>query len=166
MPLKYIMGQDELVCDFVLASKRAAGVIEPGDVYPKNARAIGITTMDDELIAGIVYYNYKPVAETIEMSVEALRGYRWLTPSTLSIMFRYPFIGCGCQMLISHTTTPYEHVMRMFAALNFSLIVIPRGGGRNKDAVIATLTVEDWIASKTCQRYKHHIVDDATAEAA
>ena len=166
MPLTYVMGQDRLVCDFVLASKRAVGAAQSYSVFPGNARAIGIADGNNELIAGIVYYNYSPESETIEMSVEALPGRRWLTPSTLSIMFRYPFIGCRCQMLITRTTSKYQHVMRMLAALNFALIRIPRGGGRDVDAIVATLTVEDWLDSKICKRYNHHAIDAPKAEAA
>jgi hypothetical protein len=49
------------------------------------------------------------------------------------------------------------HVQRMLAAMGFSLIRIPRAGGRNDDGVIALLTVEDWLANKFCQRFSHHV---------
>jgi len=129
-------------------------------------RAIGIANDDGDLIAGIVYFNYSPEAGTIEMSVEALPKQRWLTKATLAVMFQYPFWDCGCQMLITKTSARSEHVLRMLAAMNFSLILIPRAGGRDEDGVIALLTYEDWVAGKFCRRLGHHIVNTETERAA
>jgi hypothetical protein len=165
MALKYIFGQDELVADFVARSKIASGAVTRASFPDKNLRAIGIANADNELIAGIVYFSFNPDAGTIEMSVEALRGHRWLTPSTLALMFQYPFIGCGCQMLITKTMARNQHILRMLSAMNFTLILHPRAGGRHEDGVVAQLTYEDWLESKFCKRYKHHIVENK-AEAA
>ena len=164
MALTYIIGQDALVTDFIVRSKIASGATKRAS-YPANARAIGIANADGELIAGLVYFNYNPEAETIEMSAEALPGHRWLTPSTLAVMFQYPFLGCRCQMLITKTEARNRHVLRMLGAMNFTLILHPRAGGRYEDGVVAQLTVEDWMESKFCKRYGHHIVN-AEAKAA
>jgi len=166
MALKYVFGQDELVADFVARSKVASGAHKRAGFNDANLRAIGITNADDELIAGIVYFNYSPDEGTIEMSVEALRGHRWLTPSTLALMFQYPFLLCGCQMLITKTAARNEHVLRMLAAMNFQLIRVPRVAGRDQDGVLALLTVEDWLESKFCKRYKHHLLHGSAAKAA
>lgn len=164
MPLRYVLGQDAIVADFVARSKIASGATTRAG-FSGPLKAIGIVNDDDELIAGLVYFNYNPEAETIDMSVEALPGHRWLTPTTLALMFQYPFLQCGCQMLITKTEARNAHVLRMLAAMNFSLIRIPRAAGRYEDAVVALLTYEDWVASKFCRRYGHHIVA-AEAEAA
>jgi len=39
-------------------------------------------------------------------------------------------------------------VLRIMAAVGFSLHHIKRLGGRDRDGVVGTLTVEDWEASK------------------
>jgi RimJ/RimL family protein N-acetyltransferase len=167
MPLKYAFGQDRLVADFVARSKLASGFSEWGSGFAdKNLKAIGIANDDDELIAGIVYFNYHPEAETIEMSVEALPKQRWLTPTTLAIMFQYPFLQCGCQALFTKTSARNRHVLRMLAAMNFRLILVPRAGGRNEDGVVALLTIEDWMAGKFCKRYGHHVIEAKTEQRA
>jgi len=160
MPLTYIYGQDEIVADFVARAKVASGFTKRAGFPDKNLRAIGIANDDNELIAGIVYFNYNPEAGTIEMSIEALPKQRWLTPTTLAVMFQYPFLHCGCQMLITKTSARSEHVLRMLAAMNFMLIRHPRAGGRYEDGIVAQLTYEDWLDSKFCKRFKHHIVEE------
>ena len=158
MALKYIYGQDALVADFVARSKLRSGFTEWQTGFAdKNLKAIGIANEDNELIAGLVYFNYHPEAQTIEISIDALPKHRWLTPETLAVMFQYPFLDCGCQMLITKTSAKSEHVQRMLAAMNFKLILVPRAGGRNEDGVLALLTYEDWLASKFCKRFGHHI---------
>jgi len=156
MTLRYVYDQDQLVADFVARAKVASGFTKRAG-FPKNLRAVGIIDERNELIAGIVYFNYNPEAGTIEMSVEALPKQRWLTPTTLGIMFQYPFLHCNCQMLITKTMGRSKHVQRMLAAMNFKLILVPRAGGRNEDGVLALLTYEDWLASKFTKRFGHDI---------
>ena len=164
--LRYVYDQDLLVADFVARSKIASGHTKRAGFPDKNLRAIGIIDERNELIAGIVYFNYNPEAGTIEMSVEALPKQRWLTPTTLAVMFQYPFIHCGCQMLITKTMARSTHVLRMLAAMNFALILHPRAGGRYEDGVVAQLTYEDWLDSKFCKRFGHHITVKADEAAA
>ena len=155
--LRYVYDQDALVADFVVRSKIASGFTQRAGFPSGNMRAIGIINEDNELIAGIVYFNYNPEAGTIEMSAEALPKQNWLTRTTLAVMFQYPFIHCNCQMLITKTMARSLHVRRMMKAMGLRIIIIPRAGGRNEDGVIALLTVEDWLKNKFCQRFNHHI---------
>jgi hypothetical protein len=155
VPLQYIFGQDQLVADFVTRAKIASGFSTLAGFSDKNLKAIGITNGNNELIAGIVYYNYNPAAGTIEMSIEALPKQHWLTPTTLAVMFRYPFWHCGCQMLMTRTSARSTHVMRMLMAMNFELIRVRRASGRNEDGVLCTLTDDAWKASKFCRRFGH-----------
>jgi hypothetical protein len=164
--LRYIFGQDELVADFVARSKIASGFAKRAGFIDRNLCAIGIANADNELIAGLVYFNYNPDAETIEMSVEALPKQRWLTPSTLALMFQYPFLLRKCQMLTTKTSARSAHVLRMLAALNFALILHPRAGGRHEDVVVAQLTYEDWLESKFCKRFGHHTLQANAEQAA
>jgi hypothetical protein len=166
MPLKYLFGQDQLVADWVAQTKLASGFSPRAGFTDKKLRAIGIANAADELIAGLVYFDHKPEAGTIEFSVEAKPKQHWLTKSTLALMFQYPFQVCGCQMLITKTSAHSTHVLRMLAAMNFTHILVPRAGGRDHDGVISTLTYEDWVAGKFCQKFGHHIVDVQTEKAA
>ena len=83
--LRYVYDQDLLVADFVARAKIASGHTKRAGFPDMNLRAIGIIVERNELIAGIVYFNYNPEAGTIEMSVEALPKQRWLTPTTLGV---------------------------------------------------------------------------------
>lgn len=167
MPLKYIYEQDRSVADFVARSKLASGFTEwRSGFVDKNLKAIGIANEDNELIAGIVFFNYHPEAGTIEMSVEALPKQHWLTRTTLAVMFQYPFLQCGCQMLMTKTSARSEHVLRMLAAMNFKFILVPRSGGRDEDGVICLLTFEDWVDGRFCRRFKHHVIDAMMEQAA
>jgi hypothetical protein len=166
MPLRYVFGRDQLVADFVTRSKIASGFSALAGFSDKNLRAIGIVDGDNELIAGIVYYNYNPAAGTIEMSIEALPKQRWLTPATLAVMFQYPFIHCGCQMLTTKTSVRSTHVLRMLGAMNFDLIKVRRASGRNEDGVLCTLTDDAWMNSKFCRRFGHHLIGRKQEEAA
>lgn len=97
--LRYVYGQDQLVADFVARAKHASGFSPYAGFADKNLRAIGIVNADDELIAGLVYYDWRPQCGTIEISIEALPKQNWLTRTTLKVMFQYPFLSCGCQAL-------------------------------------------------------------------
>jgi hypothetical protein len=119
------------------------------------------------LIAGIVYSNYDPEAETIEISGAALPGKYWLTRGTIERMYVYPFLRCGCQMIYQKTPADNERLLGILAAYDYSFIPVPRMFGREQDGVLCVLTYEAWCANKFNRRFKHHLRDIARhAEAA
>ena len=63
-------------------------------------KSIGIVE-GNELIAGLIYYNWNPDAGFIEISCAALPGRNWLTRETIKRSYQYPFLTCGCQMLFA-----------------------------------------------------------------
>lgn len=158
--MDYLYNQDEAVADFVrqlIPSVRARGF--------SKCKTIGIID-GGLLIAGLVYHNYDPDAEIIEISGAALPGEYWMTRETLKRMYQYPFLGCRCQMVINRVPAEDERQLRMLAAFGYSLILVPRGLGRDKDLVIATLTREEWEANKFNKRLGHHLGVDPQQEAA
>jgi hypothetical protein len=162
MSLRYVYGQDKLVADFVIRLKLAIGA--PGVDFDLNKiRTVGIIDANNELIAGLIFYNFSPETGWIELSLEALPKSRWLTRTTLAVMFQYPFLQCGSQMLVTKTSMKHQHVLRMLAALNFTFITIPRLYGRNRDGVLCMLSDDAWKASKTCRRFKHHLLPPTAA---
>ena len=158
MTLRYVYGCDDLVASFV--AQRIPHVAEQGF---GRSRAIGVANSDLELIGGIVYHNFQPKAGWIEVSVAALPGHRCVTPATLAVMYRYPFMELGCQMVAHTFPKSSAHLERQGAALGGMLINIPRMFGREMDGTVCLLTYEDWVASKVCQRYKHHIAERKAA---
>jgi hypothetical protein len=105
----------------------------------------------DRLIAGLVYYNYDPDAETIEMGARAITP-RWFTRATYRRLFEYPFVECGCQMLYARIPVENEYLLSQFARMNFNLTVIPRLYGRSEDGVLCTLTDDQWLDSRLAKR--------------
>lgn len=163
MPLKYVYGQDEIVADFVIRMNPHEHVV--GERI-KNFKAIGACDENNELIAGIVYHSFNPIAGTMEIALAAIPRRRWMTPEGLGIAFRYPFVECKCQMVRTWTTPRYENILRIMAVMDFKFYTIPRMFGRDKDGIFCTLTYEDWAANKFCKRFEHHVVDARKEEAA
>jgi hypothetical protein len=157
--LDYVYGHDELVAHFV-----ATLIPHCRRGFGPNAKAIGIIE-DGSLIAGIVYHNYDPEAEIIEISGAALPKKNWLTRATLAVMYGYPFLQCGCQMVVQRTPADDERLLGILARYNFAFVKIPRLFGRDRDGVACLLTYEDWINNRFNQRLKRQL-DDAMKEAA
>jgi hypothetical protein len=164
MPLKYLFGEDKLVANFIARmSPHDHGLVDIGQRFGKAYTAIGVCE-DDELIAGMAYFNFNPKTGVIELAIAALPGRLWLTRQTLALMARYPFEQCRCQMIMTWTTPAYQSVLRMLAISNFDFITIPRLFGRGQDCVVCLLTAEAWAASKFGKRLKY--LDNMKAEEA
>ena len=140
--LDYVFGQDKIVADFV-----ASLIPECRERGFGKCKAIGIVNEEGMLLGGLVYRNWCPEVGTIEISGAAVPGTNWLSRRTVNVMYDYPFYQCGCQMVIKTTMADNDIVLRIMAAVGFSLHYIKRLGGRDKDGVVGTLTVEDWEAS-------------------
>src|SRR4051812_13429255 len=86
--LDYVYGHDQVVANFV------AALIPHCRRGFTNAKCIGVIN-DEKLIAGLVYYNYDPEAEIIELAGAAIPGINWLTRGTIARMYAYPFLQVG-----------------------------------------------------------------------
>ena len=150
--LDYIYGHDQVVAKFVsqlIPHSRDRG-------FGPNIVAIGIAD-EGRLIAGVVYHNYDPYAEVMELSGAALPGARWVTPETIRRCYQYPFLQVRCQMIMQRVPADDARQLRQLAALNYAFKTIPRMLGRDRDGVVCLLTYEAWAANKFCQRFKHHV---------
>jgi hypothetical protein len=154
MTLRYVFDQHELVADFV--AQMIPHVRRTG--FGKACRAIGVVDENDELIAGLVYHNLSPQAGLIEISGAALPGRLWATRETLKLMHAYPFVTCGCQMVVMKVPADNARLLKQLALLGYELILLPRIFGRERDGMYCYLTYEAWTDSALCRRYRHHIV--------
>ena len=111
------------------------------------------------MIAGIVYHNWDPDAETIEISAAALPGHYWLTRETLKRMFQYPFHYLDCQMVAQRVLADDVRQQFMLSRFGYTFIDFPRMFGRHRDGVICHLTREAWEANKFNARLKHHLTE-------
>ena len=140
--LEYIYGQDAIVADFV-----AQFIPECRERGFGKCKAIGIVD-ETGLLGGLVYKNWQPELGTIEISGAALPGTNWFSRRTIQVMHEYPFYVAGCQMVIMTTMDDNFIVQRILAAIGYTFYRIARLGGRDKDGVVCTLTVEQWESSK------------------
>jgi hypothetical protein len=154
--LDYVYGHDAVVARFV-----ADLIPHCRRGFPETARAIGVIDADGGLIAGLVYHNYDPEAEAIEISGAALPGKHWLTRGTIARMYQYPFLGIGCQMVFQRTPATDERLLGMLAAYDYTFVKVPRMFGRERDGVLCLLTVEAWQNNRFNKRLRHHEVPDA-----
>lgn len=152
--LRYVYGYDTLVSQFV-----ASLIPHCRRGFGPNAKTIGVIDEQDRLIAGLVYHNYDPEAEIIEISGAATTA-RWLSRGMVARMHQYPFHQCGCQMVAMRIPADNERLLRQLAVYDYVFTKVGRLFGRERDGVLATLTFEDWAANRFNKRLKHHI-DDA-----
>lgn len=146
--LDYVYGYDALVADFV-----AQRIPHCRRGFNANAKAIGIID-DGNLIAGLVYHNYDPEAEIIEISGAALPGKYWMTRGTIARMYGYPFLQLNCQMVVNRVRADDERQLSMLARYDYAFIKVPRMFGRHDDGVLCLLTYEDWINNRFNKRLK------------
>jgi RimJ/RimL family protein N-acetyltransferase len=152
--MRYLYGEDALVAEFV------ARMIPHARSFDK-CTAIGIVNDDNELIAGILFHLLSRAAGIMEITVAALPGHQWLTRSTLSL-YRYPFLQHGCQMVVATVPATDERSQRILAVMGYELVKHRRLFGRHMDGVIASLTYEDWIENKICQRALKTVEEEET----
>lgn len=118
-----------------------------------NNKAIGIVNDDGELVAGLVYHNWEPEAGVIEVSGASVDR-RWMTREVLNAMYDYPFLVCGCQMIVQRNSARNEHLNRQLRRWGYNEYHIPRMKGRDEDGIVFTFTVEQWAAHPVNMRNK------------
>ena len=153
MALRYLYDQHEIVAKFVstLIPHCRRGF---GDAV----RGIGVIDEAGRLIGGLVYYNWDPEAEIIELAGAATHA-RWLTRGTIARMYQYPFLQCGCQMVVQRTPADDKKLLGQLAAYDYTFVTVPRLFGRDRDGVICSLTYEAWVDNRFNKRFKHHVID-------
>ena len=139
--LTCLFGYDETVAQFVASliphCRRGFGA----------ARAMGVIDGEGRLIGGMVYHNWDAEAEIMEMSGAAVDP-RWLTRRTLAAMYQYPFLVCGCQMVVMRVPADNERLLRQLAVFGYTFFRMPRLFGRHRDGVVCSLTAENWSSNK------------------
>lgn len=96
-----------------------------------------------QLLAVMVYHNWDPGAQVIEIS-GAAETPRWLTRPVLRAMYHYPFALLGCQMVVQRNSAKNHRLNSMLDRLGFTGHVIKRLRGRDEDEIVFTLTREEW----------------------
>jgi len=147
--LGYVYDHPEIVVPFVtnlIPDCHGRGI-------SKAAAAIGVLDAHGRLIAGLVYHTYNPEAGVIEICGAALPGQYWMTRETLRQMYGYPFLQLRCQMVVNVVAAEDERQLYMMSRFGYSFSRVPRLFGRDRDAVVGTLTIEDWLTNKFNRRH-------------
>ena len=110
-------------------------------------KAIGVLK-DNRPIAGIVYHDYNPEAESIMITGGALPKCGWLTRETLWRMYEYPFVQLKCQQVVQLTPADNEQLLYQLARGGYDFEKFSRAFGRHRDGVICRFTSEAWEQCK------------------
>jgi len=159
--IEFVYGHDKEIVEFI--STFAHGQVAANNFG--NCKTIGIIDNEGKLIAGIIYFNYDPRFEVIEIGVASITP-RWFTRPVYRRMFEYPFIECGCQMIMGRVRADHEYLLNQYARLNFNLTIVPRMYGRNDDGVLCTLTDDQWLDNKFSKRIYRNVPRRQEEEAA
>ena len=87
------------------------------DGFDAGCKAIGVT-LDNELICGVVYSDYKPNI-SMEMSIASIDK-RWCTRHNLNIFFSYPFSQLQLKRVQSFCSVHNEGAISMLERLGFT----------------------------------------------
>lgn len=107
----------------------------------------------DKLIAVVVFHNWQPEADVIEMSGAAIDPI-WLSKRVLLEMYGYIFDVAKCQMVIQRQSVNNERINRILRRFGYDEIRLPRMRGRDEDEFLFTLTEEKWRENME-KRLKH-----------
>lgn len=100
-----------------------------------------------EIVAGLVFHNWEPTAQIIEISAAATRP-GWMTRRVMNLALTYTFDGLGCQAVITNNAETNMPARRIWQALGAEEHVIPRLRGRDKAGCLYVLTDDAWARSK------------------
>lgn len=102
---------------------------------------------EDQLVAGVVYHNYQPRSQTIEISSASKRR-KWMSRAVIREAIDMPFTVLGCQAVLARHSEDAKHIRHIWNALGAEEYIIPRLRGRNEPAeCVAVLTQEAWQTS-------------------
>lgn len=135
-----LYGHSDLVCAFV------AGLIPGCERGFANGQGVGYLDASGNLVAGVVYHNWAPENEVIEIS-EASACRNWLNRDILAEIFDYPF-AIGCRMVVARIGENNRRARRIWRSLGSDEYVIPALRSPTEAEVIFTLTLQQWQKSK------------------
>lgn len=102
---------------------------------------------DSGLVAGVVFHNWDPDTQVIEISSYSTRR-DWATRGAVSAMFTYPFDDLGCRMVVARHSEHNSRARRIWSALGAKEYVIADLRGDGEAECLATLRREDFKKSR------------------
>lgn len=96
--------------------------------------ALGIA-IDDVLIAGVVYHEWRPAYRSVQMSIAAASP-KWATKGNLRAIFAYPFLDLKANRATAITPKRNRRARHLIEGTGFKLEGCARKGFLSDDAVI------------------------------
>ncbi len=107
-------------------------------------KAIGVVSNDGKMLAGVIYHDYQPTAETIQLSMAA-DSPRWARKGVIRGLLHYPFEQIGVQKLWTATPHTNERAIRFNKGIGFTQeAVLAHHFGHKKHAVICRMLKVDY----------------------
>lgn len=123
--------------------ERSPGVAPFGPAY-----AIGVLDQSNTLIAGVVYHNWDPDCQTMELSFAADTS-RWLTRNLIRELMDYAFSTVGVNRVHSLTPKSYTAARRFIETFGFKREGVATDGfGPGEHAIISRLLKREWLETK------------------
>lgn len=90
----------------------------------------------DYIIAGVVYHDYQPTCDSIQLSMAAVSP-RWAKKEIIAGLLKYPFEQLGCYRLFTATPIDNEKALKVNVHIGFTReAVLHSAFGKNRHCVI------------------------------
>lgn len=109
--------------------------------------SIGFANKKNGLVAGIVYHNYEPQNQVIEISAFSSQR-KWLTKKYVKLIFAYPFEQLNLRLVVARCDEDNYRVRKIWKTLGASEAILPEMRGENKNEVVLLLKKNQWNNSK------------------
>ena len=104
-------------------------------------QTLAVLDRDGNLVAGLVFHNWSPEAEVIEISAAATTP-KWATRAVLTEALGYTF--GFCQMVVARIATDNAPARRLWKGLGATEHILPRLRGREDSESVQLLTDDAW----------------------
>lgn len=101
---------------------------------------------DGNLLGAVIFHDWQPDRETVEMSVHGEKG--WISRRVVNAAMSYIFDGLNCQMVVGQAASTNAAALALDRRIFANEVVIPRLMGRNTDGHIFSLTHEQWLSHR------------------
>lgn len=131
-----IYGEDEKIAQWV-----AQQIPHVSDFGP--CIAIGVTS-DKSFLAGVVYHDYQPLCETIQLSMAAASP-MWARKKNIAELLKYPFEQLMCYKVYTTTPADNEPALRVNKHIGFKReAVLAHQFGKGRHGVIMRMLLPDY----------------------
>lgn len=135
-----LYGQSDMVAAWV-----AARIEDCGRGFGE-CQGIGVIGPDG-LAAGVVYHNWSPECDTIEISVAAATP-KWATRAVLTELLHYPFSVLQCRIVLARTAENNLRALKLWRALGASEHLLPDLRAEGLGEIVTLLKKPAWQKSR------------------